>query len=356
MAAPSSSIEQAIHQTIVQAEQALAQAWDLVSSQSPSLHDLPNNLHSSLNDLYNKVTNNGSLPVPSWKDLPAAFTGAAEPLPPPPPPPPASSPASFLVHLTRRHPILLASVVTAGVTGGAYYFAPGATTLVLQRTVKPLKPFVPLALLPKTDRPARLISEQHGEVRKEAVLVLGAEGTAAELALDLEARGFIVIATVSHPSLVDALEKRSRGWMKVLVLDPTEVRCLLHLFHPLRAVLLTPSVIGPRNPVVQRRTLPSILFNGTVTSLPSPHFRRPLLAPVPRSRSHFPHQLPLAPVAQRQRDSVSDRGARRRAGASCVGRKGGDRSWSAQGSVAHLAVRRRTTWRARGSRAVALYV
>ena len=54
--------------------------------------------------------------------------------------------------------------------------------------------------------------------------MLGAEGLGREIALDLERRGYVLIATVRDPREVDVLEKKSRGWMKVLVLDSTDVR------------------------------------------------------------------------------------------------------------------------------------
>lgn len=94
-------------------------------------------------------------------------------------------------------------------------------------------------ILPTSDRPKRLHASNSqantsnsntNEIRKEVALVLGAEGLGREIALDLEKRGFVVIATVKNASEVEILEKKSRGWMKALVLDPTEVSFLSPCF------------------------------------------------------------------------------------------------------------------------------
>ncbi|GAA5960592.1 hypothetical protein JCM8115_003237, partial [Rhodotorula mucilaginosa] len=220
-------------------DEALAQAqavWEaVVPADLGNLHDLPQHVAHSLDSLLDKLTNNGTLPVPNPRDwLPEQLQPAAPaPAPLPTPPAPLSSTA-LLSHLraylsrlashSREHPWIYASVAV-GLSGGAsYYWAPHATL----RTLEPLSNlFVPLAVLPDPkDRPHRLLPAQHrvaGEVRKEAVVVLGAESPhGREIALDLERRGFVVVATVADPADVDSLERTSRGWLKVLVLDPKE--------------------------------------------------------------------------------------------------------------------------------------
>lgn len=44
------------------------------------------------------------------------------------------------------------------------------------------------------------------------------------LVLDLEKKGYIVIASVSTPEAVEGLESKSKGYVKALVLNPSEVR------------------------------------------------------------------------------------------------------------------------------------
>jgi len=46
--------------------------------------------------------------------------------------------------------------------------------------------------------------------------------------LDLEKKGYIVIASVATPEAVESLERRTQGYVKALVLDPYEV-CLSFL-------------------------------------------------------------------------------------------------------------------------------
>jgi hypothetical protein len=47
------------------------------------------------------------------------------------------------------------------------------------------------------------------------------------LIADLEKKGYIVITSVSTPEAVDAIEHECHGYVRALVLDPTEVRSCL---------------------------------------------------------------------------------------------------------------------------------
>ncbi|KAL8293130.1 hypothetical protein RQP46_000824 [Phenoliferia psychrophenolica] len=195
--------------------QTLDAAWISLTSGAPNLSDLPSALHDSLADVYGRVTQGGTLPpLPefpsSWAPLPLA--------PPPPPPPPSSALYRVEVQI-RLHPYLGAFLTTSALAGGSYYLFPNQFNRAILR---PLTQLLPVAVLPESSRPARVVGPNQAELRKEVVLVLGADGPARELALDLERRGFVVIATVSTPAECDVLERRSRGWIKALVLDPYE--------------------------------------------------------------------------------------------------------------------------------------
>ncbi|ORY61935.1 hypothetical protein BCR35DRAFT_355162 [Leucosporidium creatinivorum] len=203
-----------LDQLFTQVESTISSTWQLISCHSPNLHHLPQQLHQHFLELIDRVSNQGTLPLPSFNTI----TQTPAPPPPPPPPPPPANAFNTLLH---NHPYLATAILTSAVGGTAYYCAPHQTIQIITPLVSPLRPYTPLCLLPTSSRPLRITTDG-GQVRKEAVLVLGAEGLLAELALDLENRGFVVIATVSDPTLVDHLEKRSRGWIKVLVLDPTE--------------------------------------------------------------------------------------------------------------------------------------
>ncbi|GAA5894831.1 hypothetical protein JCM6882_006689 [Rhodosporidiobolus microsporus] len=200
-------------------------AWDNIADPSlANLHELPSKVASSLQDAWAKITNNGTLGgVPNPRDwLPEQLA----PAPPPPPPAPTHRSAVWLDSLAKhlaRHPAAY-SFAAVGLTGSASYYLFPRQTLV---ALSPITRLVPLTVLPDPkNRPLRLLPAQHGvagEVRKEAVVVLGADSPVGrELALEMERRGFVVIATVKEPVEVYALERMSRGWMKVLVLDPND--------------------------------------------------------------------------------------------------------------------------------------
>ena len=56
-------------------------------------------------------------------------------------------------------------------------------------------------------------------------MVLGGDSPySSPLISDLEKKGYIVIASVSTPEAVDALECQCNGYVKAHVLDPFEVR------------------------------------------------------------------------------------------------------------------------------------
>ncbi len=59
------------------------------------------------------------------------------------------------------------------------------------------------------------------------IVVLGGDSPLGlPLILDLEKEGYIVITSVSTPEAVDDIEKRSHGYVRAIVLDPSEVRAI----------------------------------------------------------------------------------------------------------------------------------
>ncbi|GAA6029275.1 hypothetical protein JCM8097_003599 [Rhodosporidiobolus ruineniae] len=200
--------------------------WDGLADPNSlgNLHDVPSKVSATVHFLWDKITLQGTLGTPNPRDwLPDQFN---PPAPPPPPPPTTTRTPAWLNSLAShagQHPLAY-SLAAVGLTTTASYAVFPRQTL---RAAEPLTRLVPLALLPEPkNRPLRLLPATHGvaaEVRKEAVVVLGADGPVGrELALELERRGFVVIATVREPGEVDALERNSRGWLKALVLDPND--------------------------------------------------------------------------------------------------------------------------------------
>lgn len=60
-----------------------------------------------------------------------------------------------------------------------------------------------------------------------AVILGGDTPLALPLILDLEANGYIVIASVASPEAAEALERQCHGYVKALVLDPYQVQRFL---------------------------------------------------------------------------------------------------------------------------------
>ncbi|GAA5851394.1 hypothetical protein JCM3766R1_000622 [Sporobolomyces carnicolor] len=208
---------------------ALSRTWDSIvpAEGLPNLHHLPERLHEALfapGGVFDKLTNGGTVPLP----VPASWLESNPDPPAVVATPPASSSFRSPLVLVRdaaahlaRHPYPYAFATASIATGATWYYSP--------KTLRPLFALVvPASVLPAPkNRPARVLPSTKNrvaaEARKECALVLGADTVAGrEIALDLEKRGWVVIATVSDPDEVDRLEREGRGWIKVLVLDPRE--------------------------------------------------------------------------------------------------------------------------------------
>lgn len=229
------SIEELLTSTLDSVYAQLNTGWQTLVGEEPALgplRDLPANLHASIQEAYSRVTQGGQLPT--LDDVRTSVNWA--PAQPPPPPPPVIS-RSAAVDWVGNHPYIVSLTTTALVTGTAFYFYPASTKRFFRPVTSRVTPFVPLALLPASNRPLKL-STPAGEIRKEAVLVLGCgDPLIAELALDLETRGFVVLASVSQAAQVDPLERRSRGFLKALVLDPSESSSVQPFLRSLQTAL-----------------------------------------------------------------------------------------------------------------------
>ena len=74
----------------------------------------------------------------------------------------------------------------------------------------------------------RFISLYHFYITRILSVVLGADTLAGPaLVHSLEKRGYVVIASAATAEAVEMLEKRSKGFVRVLLLNPQDVcRCL----------------------------------------------------------------------------------------------------------------------------------
>jgi hypothetical protein len=192
--------------------QAFNKSWDYISTSFlPNLSELPANIESSFQFYYDKLTLSGNLPRADWTSLSPIVPIAT-----------IKSKPSLLqrsIQPALNRPYLTLFISSSIIASTFYYYNP----IILKRNASPLIPYTPILLLPTTTRPNRA-SHNGTELRKEAVLILGADGGAGrELALDLESRGFIVICTVRYPVDIDVLERKGRGNIKALVLDDQDV-------------------------------------------------------------------------------------------------------------------------------------
>ncbi|GAA5987638.1 hypothetical protein JCM5350_001904 [Sporobolomyces pararoseus] len=214
----------------------LSQVWDSIvpAEGLPNLHQLPHQLHEALfapGGVFDKLTNGGTVPLP----VPSSWLESVSSPPTPPPSSIVSPPRSSLTprwvqdvftHLAS-HPYLYTLATLSATTGATCYYSPQTLkpllSLILPASVLPVPKNRPMRLLPSTTSNGQRYNGVAAEIRKEAVLVLGADTfQGREIAFDLEKRGWVVIATVSDPDQVDKLEREGRGWIKVLVLDPSE--------------------------------------------------------------------------------------------------------------------------------------
>ncbi|TFK30045.1 hypothetical protein FA15DRAFT_663372 [Coprinopsis marcescibilis] len=162
----------------------------------PDVHDVVNRLWVDISRYGPGLPAFPEVRVPSLGDFQV----------PPPPPLPSSSSTSVLKltgNWIRDHPKTVTaatiSVVGVGLWAGR-------------------------RRLPSINHSKRASVAQRGPTeRRQVVVVLGGDTPhGLPLVLGLEKKGYIVIASVSTAEAADALESRSKGYVKALVLDPSE--------------------------------------------------------------------------------------------------------------------------------------
>ncbi|KAK2466830.1 hypothetical protein APHAL10511_001088 [Amanita phalloides] len=124
---------------------------------------------------------------------------------PPPPPPPPPKPTSWLDNSCiwfSDHPWKAAGLVV-GATGTCILLAGYARAYMYKSRIQRAR-------------------AQTNE-RRQVIVLLGGDTTfALPLILDLERKGYIVIASVSNPEACTTLENQCQGYVRALVLDPSE--------------------------------------------------------------------------------------------------------------------------------------
>lgn len=141
-------------------------------------------------------------------------------------PSPQPSPPTLLRRLLKPRTIII--------TAGLWLTSTLALRLVLSsesfhqflQAHPHLRRALPRALRARRRSPKTIIRPRYstgGNTRLEAVVILCADpgSIGSQLAIELAGAGYMVIASVSHPSGISTLERDGLGWIKALVLDPT---------------------------------------------------------------------------------------------------------------------------------------
>ncbi|KAH6918467.1 hypothetical protein BKA70DRAFT_1175886 [Coprinopsis sp. MPI-PUGE-AT-0042] len=182
------------------------------SSVSAATHGLPD-VQEAVNRLWVDISRYGP-GLPAFPDIGIPALGDFQ-VPPPPPPHPSrlakgSSSTLGLGGWVKSHPKTV-GVVGVGLVGAGLYFGYRA---VNQRQRGGRGP-----------RAAGLAASRKGEAgeRKQVVVVLGGDTPyGLPVVQGLEKKGYIVIASVATADAVDVLESKCKGYVKALVLDPSE--------------------------------------------------------------------------------------------------------------------------------------
>lgn len=184
-------------------------------------HSLPD-VNEVVNQLWVDISRYGP-GMPAFPDVHVPSLGDFQVPPPPPPPPP--EPSSWVGQTTdwvARHPWktsgLVAGIVGAGLLVGYRDKVSRRAKHIYHRK--------------KSQSPDSLqivgkwyyhIGRRCLILKNDTVILGGDTPYGLPLILDLEKKGYIVIASVSTPEAVEELEQQCHGYVKAHVLDPFEV-------------------------------------------------------------------------------------------------------------------------------------
>ncbi|KAF8163410.1 hypothetical protein B0H34DRAFT_764941 [Crassisporium funariophilum] len=187
------------------------------ASLSAVTHSLPD-VHEAVNQLWVDISRYGP-GMPAFPEVRIPTLGDFQVPPQPPPPPPSTwswidQSSGWIGRNPWKSGGLIVGVVGAGLMVG-YRDSLTKTTHRLYTT--------------KTQR---------SNERRQIVVVLGGDTPyGLPLILELEKKGYIVIASVSTPEAVDELESKCKGYVKAHVLDPFEPATVPVFLRSLSATL-----------------------------------------------------------------------------------------------------------------------
>ncbi|PIL24462.1 hypothetical protein GSI_14216 [Ganoderma sinense ZZ0214-1] len=233
----------------------------VVTSLSAATPDL-GQVSEAINRLWQDVLRHSPQAVPaSLKGL-----GAFEVPPPPPPPPPPRGLWENTADWVADHPWTVAGLGIGVV---------GAGLLVGYAS-------------PRFHRRTRVGARRHvapaGTERRQVIVVLGGDSPLGlPLVLDLEKKGYIVVTSVSTPESVDEIESKCHGYVRALVLDPSEPEMIPFFLRSLASTMSRRFPItaagDPHAPPTTHIYVHSVV---SLLTLPSPS-----LAPAPAPLEHL---------------------------------------------------------------------
>ncbi|KAJ6453485.1 hypothetical protein C8R47DRAFT_1168125 [Mycena vitilis] len=216
-----------------------------------SLESMPR----AISQLWADITRYGPQ-IPSFPDvhLPGGL-GDFE-IPPPPPPPPPATWVEQSSNWIQQNPRQTVGVIAGGVLGTGL-ISYGA---VYMRSVR-----------------ARKLMEKNNE-RRQVVVVLGGDTPLAlPLILDLERKGYIVIASVASADFGENLERRCKGYVRALILDPNEPSTVPVFLRSLSSALSRRfPITAAGDPFVAPSAHPYVHSVISLLSLPPPSIHAPL--------------------------------------------------------------------------------
>ncbi|KAF4614562.1 hypothetical protein D9613_003140 [Agrocybe pediades] len=221
------------------------------NSLSAVAHSLPD-VHEVVNQLWIDISRYGP-GMPAFPDVHIPTLQDFQ-VPPPPPPPPPTTWADRSLSWVERHPWQSGGIV-AGLVG--------AGLLVTYRDV----------FARRNQRHLHVTKKSSSPERRQIVVVLGGDTPyALPLILDLEKKGYIVIASVLTPEAVDALESQCQGYVKAHVLDPFEPATVPVFLRSLHASLSRKFPINSSgDPFASPSSLPYIHSIISLLTLSAPH-------------------------------------------------------------------------------------
>ncbi|KAF8590061.1 hypothetical protein K439DRAFT_1628271 [Ramaria rubella] len=201
--------------TVEQIESYFISVEEFLSSSLTSVApDMPH-LHEIANRIWADITRFGP---PSFPKLPGLGSFEIPPSPPLPPPPPPPTWTDGLADWANEHKWAAAGA-GVGVLGVGLLAGYGVIKYRGYAAVNAKR-------------------KDASKERREVVVVLGADHpVGSHLVLGLEAQGYIVIASVATPEAVEALEIKSKGYVRVLVLDPREPHTVPYFLRSLHSSL-----------------------------------------------------------------------------------------------------------------------